>query len=59
MNVKQRIDFLRKEISKHNNSYYVLDKSVISDFEFDTLLHELRELEQKYPEIDFHFPSEF
>ena len=59
MNVKQRIDFLRKEISKHNNSYYVLDKSVISDFEFDTLLHELRELEQKYPQyFDINSPTQ-
>ena len=59
MNVKQRIDFLRKEISKHNNSYYVLDKSVISDFEFDTLLHELRELEQKYPQyFDLNSPTQ-
>ena len=59
MNVKQRIDFLRKEISKHNHSYYVLDKSVISDFEFDTLLHELRELEQKYPQyFDLNSPTQ-
>ena len=59
MNVKQRIDFLRKEISKHNNSYYVLDKSVISDFEFDTLLHELRELEHKYPQyFDLNSPTQ-
>ena len=59
MNVKQRIDFLRKEISKHNHSYYVLDKSIISDFEFDALLHELHELEQKYPQFnDLNSPTQ-
>ena len=50
MNVKERIDFLRKEISGHNHSYYVLDTPAISDFEFDSLLKELQNLENLHPE---------
>ena len=48
---KERADFLRKEIEKHNHNYYVLNKPEISDFEFDILLHELETLEKKYPEL--------
>ena len=33
MNPKQRIDFLRNELSNHNYLYYVLDTPKISDFE--------------------------
>ncbi|MEE2699970.1 MAG: NAD-dependent DNA ligase LigA [Bacteroidota bacterium] len=51
MNVKERIDFLRKELSEHNHKYYVLDTPFISDFEFDTLLKELQDLENKHPEF--------
>ena len=46
MDVKQRIDFLKKELSNHNHSYYVLDSPKISDFEFDALLKELQDLEK-------------
>ena len=45
MNDKEKINFLRKELAEHNHSYYVLDTSVIPDFEFDKLLAELQELE--------------
>lgn len=48
---KKRIEFLRKEIEKHNYNYYVLNKPDISDFEFDLLLAELQALENKYPEF--------
>ena len=37
MNDEQRIISLRKELERHNHSYYVLDKPTISDFEFDKL----------------------
>ena len=59
MDVKKRIDFLRKELSEHNHSYYVLDESSISDFEFDLLLKELQDLENKHPEFhDAHSPTQ-
>jgi len=51
MKIKERIDFLRKELAEHNHSYYVLDTSTISDFEFDKLLHELVKLEDENPEF--------
>ena len=51
MNVKKRIEFLRKEISTHNYRYYVLDTPSISDFEFDSLLKELGSLESQNPKF--------
>jgi len=51
MKIKARLDFLRKELAEHNHSYYVLDTSTISDFEFDKLLKELVKLEDENPEF--------
>ncbi|MDC0204417.1 NAD-dependent DNA ligase LigA [Flavobacteriales bacterium] len=51
MTDKERISFLRKELAKHNHSYYVLDRSIISDFEFDKLLNELQVLEERNQEL--------
>jgi DNA ligase (NAD+) len=48
---KERIEALRKEIEQHNQNYYVHNKQVISDFEFDLLMHELETLEKKFPEF--------
>ncbi|MDP4222517.1 MAG: NAD-dependent DNA ligase LigA [Bacteroidota bacterium] len=48
---KERIDKLRKEIEEHNRRYYVLNQPVISDFEFDLLMNELKTLEEKFPEF--------
>ncbi len=48
---RERIEKLRTEIEKHNYNYYVLNQSLISDFEFDILLNELVTLERKYPEF--------
>ena len=45
----ERIKFLREEINKHNYNYYVLDNPTISDFEYDKLFKELKDLEEKYP----------
>ncbi|MGQ9847030.1 MAG: NAD-dependent DNA ligase LigA [Bacteroidales bacterium] len=49
--IKKRVEILRKEIEKHNYHYYVLNKPLISDFEFDLLLAELQAIENKYPEL--------
>jgi len=51
MKIKERIDLLRKELAEYNHSYYVLDTSIISDFEFDKLLQELVKLEDENPEF--------
>ncbi len=48
---KKRADELRKIIGEHNHRYYVLNKPVISDFEFDLLLTELGTIEKKFPEL--------
>ena len=48
---KFRIDQLVEELNLHNYNYYVIDKPVISDYEFDILLKELSDLENKYPQF--------
>lgn len=50
MDIKERIEELRKELHHHNYLYYVKDKPEISDYEFDQKLKELEQLENKYPE---------
>ena len=49
--VIERVKKLRDEIEYHNYRYYVLDSPVISDAEYDALMRELKELEEKYPEL--------
>ncbi len=51
MNSKQRITELRALLHKYNYEYYVLNSSSITDAEFDRLMLELIELEQKHPEL--------
>lgn len=48
---RERIEKLRKEIETHNHNYYILNKPVITDFEFDLLLNELDTLEKMFPEF--------
>lgn len=47
----ERICFLKKELNKLNHAYYVLNSSIISDYEFDMMLSELIKLENDYPEF--------
>lgn len=49
--VKQRIEYLRAEIDKHNYNYYVLSQPAISDLAFDELMNELLQLENAHPEF--------
>jgi DNA ligase (NAD+) len=42
---------LSVEINEHDHRYYVLDSPLVSDAEYDTLMRELRELEERYPEL--------
>ena len=51
MDIKKRIEELRKTIEYHNDKYYNQDDPEISDFEYDQLSLELRKLEQEYPEF--------
>ncbi|MEG2670279.1 MAG: NAD-dependent DNA ligase LigA, partial [Oscillospiraceae bacterium] len=49
--IKDEIQNLIKTINEHNHSYYVLDKPVVSDFEYDKLMNRLITLETEYPEL--------
>ena len=49
--IQEKYTKLRNEIEYHNNLYYNEDKPLISDMEYDTLMRELKQLEQKYPEL--------
>ena len=46
-----RIERLRKLIREHDHRYYVLAEPSISDFDYDQLFAELKDLEEKYPEL--------
>ncbi len=50
MDVKERIDALRRQIEYHSNLYYNEDNPEISDYDFDLLMRELKQLEQEHPE---------
>jgi DNA ligase (NAD+) len=59
MDSKSKIDLLRNEINAHNHAYYLLDKPVVSDFEFDGMLAELIQLEKAHPAyFDANSPSQ-
>jgi DNA ligase (NAD+) len=48
---RQRIDFLVRELQRHDRLYHALDRPEISDAEYDRLLRELLELEAAHPEL--------
>jgi DNA ligase (NAD+) len=49
--VTQRLNQLREDIRHHDYRYYVEARPEISDAEYDALMHELRELESRFPEL--------
>ena len=51
MDETKRIMQLRDELHQHNYRYYVENAPVISDQEFDFLMHELQDLEARHPEM--------
>jgi DNA ligase (NAD+) len=48
---EKRILQLRTQIRHHDYQYYVLDKPEISDSKYDELMNELKNLEEKFPEL--------
>ncbi len=48
--IRERIEELRRQLDYHNHRYYVENAPEISDFEFDTMMHELQRLEAEHPE---------
>ena len=49
--VKKRIEKLREQINDYSYRYYVLDKPVISDAEYDELVRKLQAMEDENPEL--------
>ncbi len=50
--VKQKIEDLRKTLRYHSDRYYNDDAPEIEDYEYDMMMRELKELEEKYPQYD-------
>jgi DNA ligase (NAD+) len=48
--LQDRLEQIKQEINFHNYRYHVLDAPVISDYEFDRLMVELRHIEAEHPE---------
>jgi DNA ligase (NAD+) len=49
--IQKRAEKLKQEIQKHNYNYYVLDNPTISNDMWDSMMRELIDLEEKYPEL--------
>lgn len=56
---RTRILELRELLERYNREYYIQNAPTISDIEFDHLMHELEDLETKYPEFaDINSPTQ-
>ncbi|HBL84223.1 MAG: DNA ligase (NAD(+)) LigA [Clostridiales bacterium GWF2_38_85] len=49
--IKDRMEQIAKQLEYHSYRYNVLDAPEISDYEYDMLFKELKELEEKNPEL--------
>ena len=49
--IENRIQYLKDEINKSNYKYYVEENPYLTDFEYDKMFAELKELEEKYPDL--------
>ena len=59
MDSKNQIKLLKTKINHHNIQYYVHDDPIISDSEYDELMHQLLQLEKEYPSlVTFDSPSQ-
>ena len=47
----ERVAWLRAELARHNDAYFVNDAPTIPDAEYDELARELRRLEEEHPEL--------
>ncbi len=47
----ERISKLRQELEEHNRRYYIDNKPLISDFDYDIMMNELITLEKRYPQF--------
>ena len=51
MDIKEKIEELRQQIRHHDKLYYIENKPVISDRDYDILIRKLKKLEQEHPEF--------
>ncbi len=51
MKPADRVAFLRGEIARHNELYFINDEPSIPDADYDALARELRQLEADHPEL--------
>lgn len=51
VDVQDRLDHLREQISRHDHLYYVRSSPEVSDAEYDALMRELRTIEAEHPEL--------
>ncbi|MCT8136652.1 NAD-dependent DNA ligase LigA [Anaerobacillus sp. CMMVII] len=51
MEAEKRIAELRETLEEYGYHYYVLDKPIVSDAEYDKAMHELIQLERENPEL--------
>ena len=59
MTEQERIINLRQQLHMHNMRYYVKNDPLISDQEFDLMMHELESLERRHPEMyDANSPTQ-
>src|SRR5262245_1834918 len=49
--LEKRIAELRELIRQHEYKYYVENNPEITDYDFDQLMNELKEVEQQHPEL--------
>ncbi|MDD4954240.1 MAG: NAD-dependent DNA ligase LigA [Candidatus Omnitrophica bacterium] len=49
--IKKKIGALREKIREHDYRYYVLSQPTVSDKEYDELMRQLKDIEDKHPEF--------
>ncbi|MBR4229660.1 MAG: NAD-dependent DNA ligase LigA [Bacteroidales bacterium] len=49
--VRKHMEELAAELDRLNYEYYMNDRSLVSDQQFDEMMRELQDLERKYPEL--------
>lgn len=50
-NISKRYDELKALLEQYNDAYYNQDAPLVTDEEYDKLLHQLRDLEAEHPEL--------
>ena len=48
---EKKVKELSELLQKYSDAYYLYDNPIVSDYEFDMLMQELKALEAEYPEL--------